>query len=468
VRSHPSSTPVAWASLGAGALVILTGALNNGLAAYGSVVALVVILVAGVLSLSSAWHPVIATPGPAVVGLVLTAVGALTGTLLVSKAEIDHPVLRVVFVAGLALGAGLVVYLPTGPTRIARLVTGGYVVAASGLTAVTIAMTDHRVDVSMFLNDGSAALLRGENPYAITFPNIYPPDETLRYYGPGVVQGDRLMYGFPYLPGLLLGAVPGHLLGDTRYIAVLGLAALAVVIGCRTPDLQGRFVAVLLTASPVMVYVVLGSWTEPMQVALLGFAVVALRYRRLLLGAVLIGVLLVTKQYLVVTLPALWLLREVFSRREWVALAVSALAVCVPFFVTDPGAFWHSVVEWQVNQPFRPDSTSLLVLSVNELGWPPPAVYAVLPVGAGLMVAALLAWRLRPGPAAFLLTMGLAVMVTVLLSKQAFVNYYSFVGGCLLLAAWVARDRDPQFRSPSLPREVAEVGDVRREPRVHA
>jgi len=67
----------------------------------------------------------------------------------------------------------------------------------------------------------------------------------------------------------------------------------------------------------------------------------------------------------------------------------------------------------------------------------------------------------------FLLTTALALLATVLLSKQAFVNYYMFVGGCLLLAAWVAGDRDPLLRPRSLPGEVAQVGDVRRESGIH-
>ena len=181
----------------------------------------------------------------------------------------------------------------------------------------------------------------------------------------------------------------------------------------------------------------------------------------------LLGFTLATKQYLVVALPALWLLRGVFARRDWLILLGSAVAVTLPFLLANPREFWRAVVEWQLIQPFRSDSVSLLALSVNQFGWPPAAVYGVLPIAVGLAVALLLAWRLNPGPSAFLLTAALALLATVLLSKQAFVNYYMFVGGCLLLAAWVAGDRDPLLRARSLPGEVAEVGDVRRESGIH-
>ena len=63
----------------------------------------------------------------------------------------------------------------------------------------------------------------------------------------------------------------------------------------------------------------------------------------------------------------------------------------------------------------------------------------------------------------------------VMTSKQAFPNYYCFVGGAMLMAAVVVTREDPRlrrtrrpFREDLLPGEVAEVGDVRRETRVHA
>ena len=34
------------------------------------------------------------------------------------------------------------------------------------------------IDVYVFLTDGAAALLHGQNPYALTFPSIYSPEAT--------------------------------------------------------------------------------------------------------------------------------------------------------------------------------------------------------------------------------------------------------------------------------------------------
>ena len=72
----------------------------------------------------------------------------------------------------------------------------------------------HAVDVHVFLDDSLHALIGGRNPYGITFPNYYPPTEAGAYYGPGVVVGDRIVFGFP--SGTLVAALPGYLLGDVR------------------------------------------------------------------------------------------------------------------------------------------------------------------------------------------------------------------------------------------------------------
>jgi len=110
-------------------------------------------------------------------------------------------------------------------------------------------------------------------------------------------------------------------------------------------------------------------------------------------------------------------------------------AVTLPFFLVNTGAFWKAIVEYQLIQPFRADSLSLLVSSVNTFGWPPPWTYGVLPLVGGGLTAVALALRTPRTPAAFAAGVGLTLLVTILLSKQAFMNYYFIVSGALLIAA---------------------------------
>ncbi len=460
-----------WVPLAVAALLVLATAPTGGLpsAATGASVALL-LLAAGTSALAIRRRPSISIPRPTVLGVVSGVLAVPAALSLANRILPGSLAGLVAFAVVLPISTALVVAAPfaRGPNDgRTRLITVGFVVVCSGLSALALGPFGRHIDVYEFLTRGVDALLHGANPYATVYPNIYTPQESLGFYGSGAVVGDHLAYGFPYLPGTLFGAIPGYLLGDVRLSGVVLLGLLAVLIVLTTADLRGRLVAATLVTAPAIMTVVTGSWTEPLQLALIGFAVVALKRRNLLVAAVLLGFTLATKQYLVVALPAFWLLRGVFARRDWLILLGSAVAVTLPFLLANPREFWRAVVEWQLIQPFRSDSVSLLALSVNQFGWPPAAVYGVLPIAVGLAVALLLAWRLNPGPSAFLLTTALALLATVLLSKQAFVNYYMFVGGCLLLAAWVAGDRDPLLRARSLSGEVAEVGDVRRESGIH-
>jgi uncharacterized membrane protein len=170
----------------------------------------------------------------------------------------------------------------------------------------------------------------------------------------------------------LLTSVPRYLLGDVRVSGALALRLLGVLMAMSSGDLRSRACAVGLVAGPSTLAEVPGSWTEPTQVALLGLTLLALTRRRLTAGAVLLGLLLVTQHYLVVVVPCLWLLRGLLRPRQLAVTAATSLVVTLPFLVTSPSEFWHSVVEWQLIQPFRPESISLLVTSVELLGWPPP------------------------------------------------------------------------------------------------
>jgi hypothetical protein len=134
-----------------------------------------------------------------------------------------------------------------------------------------------------------------------------------------------------------------------------------------------------------------------------------------------------------------------------------AAAITLPFFLINPAAFWKAIVEYQLIQPFRSDSISLLVSSVNSFGWPAPWTYAVLPLAGGGLTALALALRTPRTPPAFAAAVGLTLLVTILLSKQAFMNYYFLVSGAFLIAAvaWPTQQpltRQHQSRPPAIPR----------------
>lgn len=378
-------------------------------------------------------------------GLILTA-GVLAGAFTVVASTLWLAVIAVYTILGLA-AAGLVVRRWPSMKWAFPL----FLLAHAAMTVALLRSAPTHIDVAMFLRDSSVAVLHGHNPYSMTFPNPYPRPLADLFYGHGVVVDGRITYGFPYLPLSLLVAIPGQLLGDVRYAQLIAMLVTAVILRRLASDRVGRAAAVLGVAAPAAIPMLAGAWTEPTIVALLACLVLALDRRRYAFVAVLLGLFLVSKQYVVVVIPILWLIRRWLTRRVIFIGVALALAVTLPFVLVDPAAFWKAIVKYQLIQPFRADSVSLLVSSVNTFGWPPPWTYGVLPLLGGGLTAIILALRAPRTPAAFAAAIGLTLLVTILLSKQAFMNYYFLVAGAFLIAAvaWPTQADPAQPESPS-------------------
>ncbi|HWP40560.1 MAG TPA: hypothetical protein VNL70_06500, partial [Tepidisphaeraceae bacterium] len=89
-----------------------------------------------------------------------------------------------------------------------------------------------RIDVYLFQRDSAAALSRGQNPYTITFPNLYARNP--EFYGPGLAAGGVVRFGYPYPPLPLLMVLPAHtMFQDVRYahLAAIALAAALIAWG---------------------------------------------------------------------------------------------------------------------------------------------------------------------------------------------------------------------------------------------
>jgi hypothetical protein len=291
------------------------------------------------------------------------------------------------------------------------------------------------IDVFVFQRDGAAALLHGQNPYALTFPNIYGNGV---YYGPGMIANGRVLFGYVYFPLTLLMVLPGAIFfDDVRYaqLAAVALAAISSGVGGRTKSSFGLSAAALLLLLPRGFFVLEQSWTEPLVLfALAAVVTCARRWPRLLPYAV--GLFFASKQYAVIAAPVALLLLRGLSLKEsglFIAKAVlSATLVTLPFVLWNPHAFYHSVVELQFYQPFRDDALSLLAWYKHSHGITPPVSLAF--VGA-LVGSAISLWRLPRTAAGFAAGVALVVFLFVAFNKQAFCNYYFLVSGALLLAA---------------------------------
>lgn len=344
----------------------------------------------------------------------------------------------------------------TGPFRLACLVSaaaflgavhgvargGGRALFALALAAwcaaqlwVLLHSVGVPIDVYVFQRDAAAALFTGENPYRLTFPNLYGDQQV---YGPGIVQDGRVMRGFPYPPLSLLLVLPGHVLGDVRFAQLLATALVAAAVGLLRRSPTAWLALGLYLFTPLGFCLTALAYTEPLVVGCLAATVLAPKGRPVRL-AVCVGLLLVVKQTLVFAAPLLLLLVPADLRgrplARFVALACGVAAlVTLPLALWDLPAFWRSVVLWQLEQPFRFGCLSFLAALAEVIGREPPRALVLLAfalAGLGTWVALR---RLRPSAGSFSLALGFVLLLFFLFNKQAFPNYYLLVSGALCLA----------------------------------
>ncbi|HXX65799.1 MAG TPA: hypothetical protein VEK07_01375 [Polyangiaceae bacterium] len=344
----------------------------------------------------------------------------------------DLPVFfREAAAAGVVSGA-----LSFAPRAARRALIAALVIAhgAIGLWAIHASPEPH-IDVFYFQRDSCAALLRGANPYTITFPNIY--GDATPFYGPHVSVRGRLQFGFIYPPLSLFLSLPGYLLGDFRYSQLFAIEAAAVLMAFMRDGAIGSLAAALLLLSPRSIFVLEQGWTEPYVVLLLAATVfAACRAPRALPYA--LGLLLCVKQYLFLALAPSALLipwRDARRTRMFVLkVALTAVVVTLPLALWNPRAFWFDNVGFQLQQPMRADALSYLVWFSRDRASPYPVWASFLVTG---MVTALGLWRLPRTPAGFAAAIAAASLAFFATSKQAFANYYFFVIGamCCTVAA---------------------------------
>lgn len=124
--------------------------------------------------------------------------------------------------------------------------------------------------------------------------------------------------------------------------------------------------------------------------------------------------------------------RRRFATLAWAAGVAAMLTL--PFLLWDVGDFVRSVVVLHLRQPFRDDSLSLLAAGVRVLGWPPASVPAVLMGLALLGTSALVLWRAPRTTWAVAAGSAFVMLGFVILSKQAFANYYFLIAGLIFLS----------------------------------
>jgi hypothetical protein len=285
------------------------------------------------------------------------------------------------------------------------------------------------IDCYTFQRAAAADLMHGTDPYGSTRADPYNAHDSIAFYGPGVVVSGRVQVGLQYPPVTFLAALPGYLLGDVRYGYIAAIALSAVFVFALAPGPRGIVLAAFLLLNPVTFIMENRAWTEPLPWMLLCATVYA-AFRKPRWLPLALGLFLAAKQYNFLALPFIPCLLRPCSWKACLRLMASSLAVAaatfLPFAVWNFRTLYHDLVLFHLAQPFRTDSLSFSVPF-------PPFLW----IGPLLLLAFVIwgAWRCCARTAAFPLFYGLALLIFVSSSKQAFANYYFLVAQALLLGA---------------------------------
>jgi hypothetical protein len=404
---------------------------------------------------------------PSILRGLVAALVLLQSTLLLTAAPLNDilspPNVWIYYACNALVATGALILVLTQRTRLALAIalTG---VTLNGLWTIHTNPSPH-IDVYLYQQLSSQALLQGHNPYTLTFPNPYSPTENW-VFAPGSVTPDRILFGFPYMPLTLLGVLPGYLLGDYRYAHLAAVLFTAALLTLRTHRTTGPLAAALLLTHPRLPWILEWGWTEPLITLLLVLTLIA--HTRNKLPWLAMGLFLASKQYLALLTPLVYFLRtspsacsmggppmvgakhqslqaedknhgraaQATGSRKPLDLVgpflslLTALLITLPLALWNFPAFYHSAVTLQFAQPFRPDALSIPAMLFDIFSFRTPNW---LPLLLTFLVSALLALRAPKTPTFLAWSLAITLPLLFALSKQAFANYYYLVA-----VAWCA------------------------------
>jgi hypothetical protein len=408
---------------------------------------------------------------------------ALAGVLVVAVPGFTYlpepraAALRHVLLAAAALSAALIaVPRRWGPDAALTAAAAGYLATAAAVLRLDPAP---RIDVWYTLQGAADGLLTGQDMYSQAW--VGPP-------GP--------MAAFTYLPWTAVVLAPGRwLFGDVRWVLVaitLCTCLLLRELGRRSPEgpwtvtdaatlrdrdriaarrRAGCLAGCLVLLLPGTLTQVEQAWTEPLLLACLAGAVVALGRDRGPAGdhdsvrdtgsgrgwpaVALVALALASKQHVALLLPVLaaW---PRFGVRRCVLAVVLAGTAMLPWFVANPAAMWHDTVRLLVDFPPLKFADTVYIAALDQLGVRLPFWVTGAVVVGTVAAVAVIVRRTDPPAGVLLRWCAATLLVANLMNKQAFYNQYWLVAGLVILS-WAAGDGVPH--GPTAERRTAHTAD---------
>lgn len=324
---------------------------------------------------------------------------------------------------GAALAAAAISCLPWRRSGDAAFAVAVAAYLGAAVTLIHLDPVPH-IDVWYVLQGAADALAHGENAYTRTWVG-----------SPGVKDA------FTYLPWMGVLLAPGRwLAGDVRWALVAVTVLGAVAIRRSGRGRAAAAAAALLLLLPGTATQVEQAWTEPLLLACLAGAVLALQRGRTVAAVVLLALGLASKQHLALLVPVLAAWPRLGPRRTAAACGLAGLLI-LPWFLADPGAIWHDTVSLLVTFPPLRFADTLYIAALNDLGWSPPFWLTGAVVVSTVVAVAWVVHRRNPGAGELLRWCALVLLMANLVNKQAFYNQYWLVLA-LVAASWAISEPD--------------------------
>lgn len=324
------------------------------------------------------------------------------------------------------------IFLALGPQRLSIPTFAIVLLAHLSLGVWTIRhVPAPSIDVFYMHTHAASTLAAGNDPYAMTYPDIY--GEHSPFYVPNMVRDGQVQYGFLYMPLTLLYSAPASLmLGDPRYAYLLAMLGAAVLFVCIRRDQVSSLLATLFLFTPCGFYILEKCWIEPLSILLFALTIFC-AMRRPSWMPFAFGLLLASKQYLPAAIALVPLLDRPDRWRVAIWSTITAAAVTLPMALWDIRAFIHSAIGYHFIAPYRPDALGLLAWwGAGKAGWSGPFWLSFAGMAGAL---ALCLTRLKPSTPSFVAGFSFCFFIFVALSKQAFINYYYLLIATALLGA---------------------------------
>jgi len=278
-----------------------------------------------------------------------------------------------------------------------------------------------QIDVFHMLQGGGETLMRGQNPYAAAFTNVYSPEACMINFSASVCNNDK----FAYFPSSLIFIVPAIFLFVDFRFAYIGMVLFVVWLmyglfrkkfpaGGRMAEL----LVLLVLYLPLSLLVLEQSWIDQLSVYVLYIFVFLLLYNFNFLPYLVLGIFLASKQTMLAFSPFVFKLTHDLKK---ITLAGAVFWIFIlPFLFWNFHEFIGDTIFYHVNYKVSAFSLSLNSIAKTAFNFDLPLAVYLLPL---LGLFGLLMFKAKRDLSGMIHAAAVFLLAFFIL-RSGFANYY--------------------------------------------